>query len=174
MFKLFKKWFGKKSEPIMWLEPVVETKQRAESNQEKARKQLSELRKEAGRNNVSIASAMHSHNGESTKPTKADESSRDDSDFAMSFLLAQSTDSAMIGMLTGGDMNGAILGATMLESNNDSHSNYETPSNDWSPSDSSSNDWSPSDSSSSDWGSSSDSSSSDWGSSSDSTSSSDF
>ena len=95
---------------------------------------------------------------------------RNEGDFVTSMLVAQATDSALLGTVVGGDPIGAIVGDMMNDSDETKHHDFETsstdysdsPSNDssWDTTDSSSS-WSSSDSSS-DWSSSDSSSSSDW------------
>lgn len=86
---------------------------------------------------------------------------KNEGDFVTSMLVAQATDSALLGTVVGGDPVGAIIGDMMNDTSSTDYS--DSPSNDssWDTTNSSS-DWSSSDSSS-DWSSSdSTSTSSDW------------
>jgi hypothetical protein len=96
---------------------------------------------------------------------------KNEGDFVTSMLVAQATDSALLGTVVGGDPVGAIIGDMMNDTEETKRHDFDTISTDYSDSPSndsswdttnSSSDWSSSDSSS-DWSSSdSTSTSSDW------------
>jgi hypothetical protein len=82
---------------------------------------------------------------------------RNEGDFVTSMLVAQATDSALLGSVVGGDPLGAIVGDMLNDSDSHTSTDYSnSPSHDSSDYSSSSDSWSSSDSSSFD------SSSSDW------------
>ena len=85
---------------------------------------------------------------------------RNEGDFLTSMLIADATDSALIGTIVGGDPVGAIVGDIMNDSDSHTSTDFsDSPTNDstWDTTDSSSwssdssSDWSSSDSTSTDW-----------------------